>query len=325
MNKRGYEFSFAWIFAIFVGAIVIFFAIYATTKVIDTQRTTIDTVSAKRIGILLTPVETNLESSRLAKISVSQETRLITECETQGNFGVQKISSLVKSGIGDDWQPEAGVQSSFRNKYIFAQTETHSEEEFYIFTKPFKFPYKVADLTIIWSDKKPYCFVFSSETGEQNQLKEELEILNPENIELVSEISSCSSTSRKVCFEDASSCDVLVSLSTNKIKYEDGKTYDFVESLDNENKFSLLFAAIFSDSQTYECQTQRLAKRAANLADLYRLKSNFLSEKGCSSSPLLPAALQTLKNSLSSSDLGRAESAALDLRTKNGNLGCKLF
>src|SRR5690606_15413477 len=156
--------------------------------------------------------ETNLEDSRLAKIFVTQETRLLNDCSIEGDFGVQRISAFVRSGVGEEWQAEPGVQSSFRNKYLFSTSEVHADEELYIFTTPVYFPYKVADLTIIWSDLDSYCFAFDSNAGAQAQIREELSNLDPENVELVSSVGECSDSARKICFKDGASCDVLVSL-----------------------------------------------------------------------------------------------------------------
>jgi len=48
--------------------------------------------------------------------------------------------------------------------------------------------------------------------------------------------------------------------------------------IDNEDKYALLYAAIFSDPITYNCQVKRLMKRAGELARLYEQKSEFLSQ-----------------------------------------------
>ncbi len=325
MNKKAYEFSFAWLFAILVGAVIIFLAIYITTQIVDVERTRIDTVRAKEIGVLLTPVETNLEQSKLATISVPQEIRLFNNCTTNSNFGEQKLSALTKSGIGKNWQPEPGVTSTFYNKYIFSQAELHSDNELYIFTKPFKFPYKIADLTIIWPDKTSYCFVFDSDAGKRGIIKTELENLKPKHVIRVSAKTDCQENAKTICFDD-SSCNINININQEKVTLENGETVSYIESQDSSDRFALLFAAVFSDSELYKCQVERLTMKAANLADLYRLKSNYLTTKGCRSAPLLPTLLQNYKSSLSSTkSFTNSKSEADNLRIANGNLGCGLF
>jgi hypothetical protein len=326
VKKRGYEFGFAWIFAIFVGAFILFLAIYITTQVIDTERTRIDTVRAKEIGILLTPVETNLEQAKLATIIVPQATRLNNNCSLKSEFGEQKLSAFTKSNIGEEWRPIPGVESTFHNKYLFSSGQIEAEDNFYIFTKPFKYPFKIADLTMIWPDKEEYCFVFSSNSGKQRTIRQELDDIEPENIQRTSSQADCSAeTTKTVCF--TGDCDIQISLNQETVTKRGLLPQNYVESLDNNDRFALLFAAVFSDSTTYNCQVERLTRRAANLADLYKIKSNYLTPKGCSSSPVLPSALISYKSSMlaASSNLKTADFQAKDLKNKNERLSCRLF
>lgn len=62
-DKKAFEFSFGWIFAVIVGAVFIFLAIYASMKLLETQRNTQDTELGKKLGIILTPLETSLETA----------------------------------------------------------------------------------------------------------------------------------------------------------------------------------------------------------------------------------------------------------------------
>jgi hypothetical protein len=60
MNKQGIEMGFSWIFAIIVGVVILFLAIYTTTRIIGTSRYELDTETAKKISILIDPLETSL-------------------------------------------------------------------------------------------------------------------------------------------------------------------------------------------------------------------------------------------------------------------------
>ena len=74
-GKRGIEFSFAWIFAILVGAAILFIAIFAATRLVTTERAVGEAETAKQLGILLNPVETGIESGKISKIGFVTDTK----------------------------------------------------------------------------------------------------------------------------------------------------------------------------------------------------------------------------------------------------------
>src|SRR3989344_1332295 len=148
MNRRGFEFSFGWLFAIIVGAVIIFLAIYATTNLIKTEREIQDTELGKQLGIILNPIETALETGKASKISFPLETRLYNDCSLQGTFGSQKISTATKSGIGEKWLAP-GEASTFRNKYLFSD-KIVEDKNYIVFSKPLEIPFKIANLIYIW-------------------------------------------------------------------------------------------------------------------------------------------------------------------------------
>jgi hypothetical protein len=327
MNKRGYEFGFSWIFAVIVGAFIIFLAVFIAMKFADMERTRIDAERGKEIGVLLTPVETGLEQSALNSIVVpnNQETKLFNGCEapsTGAPFGTQKISAKVKVGVGQEWQSLDAVRSSFHNKYLFSRNEIQAKKEFMVLSKPFLFPFKIADLIIMWPDNEVYCFVNTN-----TELKEELADLNPKNILLSSSIADCPSASRKVCFGSSNpDCNILVQSSQKKVTYVDrgNAVVNYVESSDSTNKYPLLLAAIFSDPDLYNCQITRLMGRASNLADLYISKSQYLSAiTSCRSAPQLPISLRDYQSS--TGDIAQLKNKMEDLKSKNEQLNCKLF
>ena len=156
-NKKALEFSFSWIFAIIVGAVIIFLAVYASTEFIKTEKTKQDTVLGKQLGIILTPIETNLETGKITKISIPEETRIYNECKSsQGTFGTQKISLATKL-LNDEWG-KPGFPSTFNNKYIFSQ-DVIEGKEYFDFVKPFNMPFKIADLIYLWPSDENFCFV----------------------------------------------------------------------------------------------------------------------------------------------------------------------
>src|SRR3989344_1302341 len=210
LNKGGFEIGFGWIFSILVGAIIIFLAIFATTRIIDVERFEIDTEAGQEIGILLTPLETGADSSRSSKITMPVETRIFTECFNEGNFGVQEISVSTKSGIGKEWQ-DAGFPSIFHNKYLFSDSENEGRI-FAVFAKPFEMPFKIADLTFVISEKEKYCFFRASDDIEEDILR-----IGIDNFVVVENLASCPRESKRVCF-DSSECDINVDENGKSVK-----------------------------------------------------------------------------------------------------------
>src|SRR3990167_5170962 len=119
VNKRGFEFSFAWIFSVIIGAVVIFLAIYATTNLVTSERNIQDTLNARELEILFQPVETLSAESAVSmqNIIFPTESKLNVECSDAGEWGYSKVSVSTRQKVGKPWQ-EAGVGSILNNKFI---------------------------------------------------------------------------------------------------------------------------------------------------------------------------------------------------------------
>ncbi|MDO8623408.1 MAG: hypothetical protein Q7R52_04120 [archaeon] len=261
MEKKGFlQIPFAWLFAIIVGIVILFLAIYFSVKIIDLGQTESDVTMSKKIGILFNPMETGIESAKTTVIGLNSETRIYNDCSESGNFGTQSIKVSQKS-FGKF--TSTNMDSKFQNKYIFSNK---SEEgiKFFVFSMPFNYPFKVADLMIITS--KEYCFIDAPDNVKE-------QISNIQNIK----IENCSAKSVKVCFGYSSNCNVKVNMGQGVVEKGSDKLYFY----DN-----LLYAAIFSDKDIYECQTKRLMKRTEILANIYNAKSSELTIKGCESTDI---------------------------------------
>src|SRR3989344_2686139 len=118
-NKNAFvEMSFAWLFAIIVGVVILFLAIYASTKIISTEQTQLDAETAKKIGILLNPIETGFESGKKNSLTFPQDMRIYNRCNTDGVFGRQ-IIKVSQNSFGK-WT-DTNVDVGFSNKYIFSE------------------------------------------------------------------------------------------------------------------------------------------------------------------------------------------------------------
>ncbi len=295
-NKSGFEFSFGWMFAIIVGAAIIFLAIYGTTKLIDTEGTIQESEVGKELGILLTPIESAGEEGKSSLITFPEEALISFTCDSRGNFGSQKIK------VGN------GVASTFYNKYIFSSEEVEGRE-LYVLSKEFKMPFKVADLMMIWSDKETYCFV-----NAPDEVYEEVEDLGLKNVEL----DTCESGGKRVCF-GSGGCDVNVNTIAKSVTKKEETVY-----YDNTFGLGLLYGAIFSDADEYECQIQRLSKRISELSLLYIGKESFAGREGCSSTLDLVSYSNNAKIE-SSIEINSLASEAEELERQNDRSYCEIF
>lgn len=303
MNKEGQlQISFGWLFALIVGAFILFLAIYGVTKLMDFGETKVDAETAKEIGILTHPLEMGIETGKKNYFILPAESRVYNRCNTNGIFGRQiiKISQM----SFNEWT-DTGINVGFSNKYIFSEDFVQGKK-FWLFSKKFDFPFKIADLIILTSADKNYCFV-SPPTDIENEISN----LNLENVK----IDSCADGDVQVCF--AGDCDINVDYNLGFVE-KGGEKMDFVGD-------ALMYAAIFSVPEVYECQLRRLMQRTRQLAKVYDDKATFVAQKDCNTN----LDLLSLKNAAealdSSADLDAVNYFVEDIEDKNKDAGCKLF
>ncbi len=265
--KKG-QFNFVWLFAIIAGGAILVLAIYGATKAGDTQRFQTDTEIAKSLAIITDPLQAGFAEGSFGKISFNQETRINNIC-IDGNFGRHKISVSTRSDIGEPWNIP-GEEVPIHNKYIFS-SERSTGKEYYVFSKPFEFPYKVADLTMLIPED--YCLVNAPE-----KIAEEINF----NIDKI-QIENCSEKGMiNVCFGTGNGCDITVygsCMTGCDSIYGEGT----VEKSGNVMKYvgNLMWAAIFSDRDIYECNVNRLMYRTAKIAEEFTDKADLMDARGC--------------------------------------------
>ena len=301
MKKSGLQISFTWLFAVVAGGFILFLAIFMTSKLIGTEQTAQDAKTGKEIGVLLNPLETGFESAKSTSMDLPVETRITTNCKSGGNFGKQVINLSQKS-FGK-WT-ETNTKVEFMNKYVFS--ENPEGKTFYIFAKPFEFPFKVADLIYMTSSKKQYCFI-----GAPEDIKDEIEYLNQQNLV----IGNCATDSIKICF--SGSCDIEVNYNLGYVDKDGDRSYFKGDAL--------MYAAIFSEKSVYECQLKRLMQRVESLALLYRDKASFVSNRGCYSELDLTGLENAARSLSSSANLNTINSIVEDIDYKNKFAECRLW
>jgi hypothetical protein len=311
-NKKGaLEFSFSWIFAIIVGAFILFMAIFAIIKLIPLFNQGQDAETATAIGILLNPLESGFESATKSLIRTQVETRIYGDCiesTPSEYFGKQTIQISEKTY--NKWS-YTGMDIAIQNKYLFSEDYVEGKN-FYIYSKSFDFPFKIADLLYLTSNSSSYCFIDAPE-----RIKDEMkDSLNAPNVFF----EVCPEESIRVCFSTGTNCDVVVRENQKSVRKNGEIVYYEGDAL--------MYAAIFSSKKIYECQLTRLMKRAEQLSLIYKEKSDFLSQKvGCSSGITTNLILlrQGERNLESSSDLFSLVNEVEILEIKNSNEECRLW
>ncbi|PIN90242.1 hypothetical protein COU57_03990 [Candidatus Pacearchaeota archaeon CG10_big_fil_rev_8_21_14_0_10_32_14] len=308
MEKRGYlDISFGWMFAIMAGVIILAFAFFMAQKFIGLKNNEIDTASSKELGTLLNPFEIGIESGSSNFIETPSRSRLDFECDDYGNFGSQSISTAHES-LGKFSEQSDSV--SFQNKYIFSEKEIEGKK-FYLFIMPFDYPYKVADMIIITSEDDEFCFV-----DPPSEIKSDLRRLSQDNFKINPD---CSSKAKRICFSSDRNCDVVV-------KYDQGYVVKDGEELYFDG--NLIYGAVFSDKDYYECQIKRLMKRMEQLNTIYEKKAIFLNLRGCQNNmaPDLGTLGISVSTYSSSRSLSQMSMQVKELEVKNGNSGiCGLW
>ena len=322
MNKKAYlQISFSWMFAIIIGAVILFLAIYFLTSFLKTGQAEQTTKTGEEIGVLLNPLEVGFEEGKKSTLTTSTETRIYPRCNLYGEFGRQGIA--VKEKLFNEWSGFS-QEVTFRNKYIFSN-EYAEGKEFYLFSKPFEFPFKIASLIYLIPAQENYCFISAPD-----EVNEEIKNINFENIFLKTfDQDDCSGDEISVCFSSGTSCNISVDC------YDDDCTEGRVVKETDSFEFytnSLMYAAIFSDKPIYECQLKRLLKRAEILSTLYGEKLALTSFLTCQN--YLSPDLNLFKSSIntyvedefsSSEDLGIIFSISEDLYYKNKFSSCRLW
>lgn len=305
-KKAQLNMSFGWIFAIIVGAAILALTIFGVTKVIKTNQQEQSTVGTSQLSVLFNPLETGFESATSTFISTKVNTRIYNKCLLSGDFGQQRLSLSEYSF--DKWTIPSS-ETSFESKYIFSRDPSEGKR-FYLFSKPFESPFKVSDLIYLTSENEKYCF-----DGAPERIEEEISQIGQPNL-----ASNCTDKKgyRKICFRSSSECDISVNYDLQYVEKKNSEKMYF-------NDDTLMYAAIFSDKELYECQVQRLIKRTRELASLYNEKAILMSQRNCKSD--LVDDLAWLKNLeiKDSSELPNLDYTIEAIASKNKYSYCKLW
>lgn len=270
MTNKKAEFSFVWLFAIIAGISILLLAIYGAMKIGEGIRFQTDSEVAKTLSIITDPLQAGPFEGKYSSIQFSKQTRIDNICSDY-NFGTNEISVSTESSVGEKWTV-AGVPTKISNKYLFSTLE--EGKTFYIFSKSFKLPFKVADL--LFMTTKDYCFISTPE-----YISEEIVNLNIPNIK-VGGTQNCTENSIRVCFESGD-CNITIHGNCNanycETPYDTGIVQKGSDSLYYSG--NLMYGAIIAEKEDYECNVKRLLFRASSISDLLSKKGELMNVRGC--------------------------------------------
>jgi len=312
LEKRGIAMSFNWIFAIVAGGIILLLAVFAASKFIRTSEQVIYTETAASLISLFDPLETGLASGKAHEIGFKKKSKLFFTCDEDLNppFGKQTIS-FSEQTFGETYG-EKGQEVTIKNKYIYSEGEVEGKK-FYVFSKPLFMPFKITDLAIITSADTSYCIHKSPD-----YFRESLEGLNLDNIIFMNATSICEGVD--VCFDDTTrACEIRVIESQSYIinkKY--GKRVYYVGDL--------IYAAVFSSPEIYECNVKRIKVKFDELSKVYLSKIKVIENKDCQSNlgPKLASLLGGINSSRGLIGLYN-EVQEVDSINKFAKSGCALY
>lgn len=312
MNKSGIEMSFNWLFAIIAGGFILFIAIYAAGKFIGISEQQYGTETAAKFVSLFDPLEIGLVAGKSNEISFVKNTRVYFDCDENSNapFGRQTVS-FSEQMFGNKWT-EKSNRIAIKNKYIFSENGIEGKK-FYLFSMPFSMPFSIGDIIVVESGR--YCFYDAP-----NEVIDDLSStgINIKNIIFPNSTSECEGI--KVCFGSSSECDITVSTPGNYVIKDGKKLYYYG---------NLMYGAIFSSSENYECNVKRLMSKLNELGKVYNAKIKIMERKDCEPriEPKLNMLMGIGKNITNSRDLLRLgmSSEEIDEINEAGKPGCKLY
>jgi hypothetical protein len=319
-SKLAMTMSFNWIFAIIAGIAILFFAVYFASQFIKTGEQAINTQTAAKLSGLLESIETGFASGKKPEeINFKRETRTFYTCsEIEKPFGKQTLAFSEKS-LNNEYGSKSS-EIAIKNKHIFSQN-TLEGEKLLVFAKPFSIGFAVSDIIVVSNEN--YCFYQAP-----NIFKDELRDMS--NINFAEDFDECIGI--KVCFSEKTGCDIIIKGECADVDCED---YDYGTIINKKKGYSagyignLVYGAIFSSKEIYECNVKRLMSKFNELGKIYLEKNIILEKKGCVSN--IEAELRNLMDSCLKIKSSRELSLVYDnvksieIINMDSAGGCRLF
>lgn len=311
-NKKGMEFSFVWLFAILAGTAILFLAIYGAISVGKGMSNSQNTLVAKELTVISDSLQAGGAAATGSVIHFPREIEIYQECSSD-SFGYNEISTKVLNKKGKDFE-FFGVPIKTTNKYIYSSDV--ASREFYTASYPIGFAFEIADVLIL--DSQTYCYIgLDEEDYFQKGIISDLTIVQKKAL---FGASNCTEDSVRVCFGVGGKCDITVRpLCSDSSNCESEYEVGYVEKEGSSVAYvgNLLYPAIFSSEEIYECNTKRLLYRQFVLSNIYLEKINRIGSRGCNSALSSSLGLLGGESFRLSMDLDNRDLINLYLQTKS--------
>jgi hypothetical protein len=323
ITKKG-DFNFVWLFAIIAGTAIILLAIYGAVKFGTTTSKVQSTELARLVTIVTDPMQAGFASVRKSTIKLPRETVFEVECVRDSLFGYNTLSALIRERSNKDFEV-VGVPIRTNNKYLFISDKPG--KEFYVFSMPISFAFRIADVVIM--DSQEYCFIGLDDPN-FDEIRNGLRTLGEKAL---FGVMNCTDDSIRVCFGTGGNCDVVVrSGCTNPSFCDNEFEAGIVEKGGNSLEYvgNLLYPAIFSERESYLCNVQRLLYRQSVLTNIYVDKSSYMSARNCDSGlvnelRILGQDSFRISSNMISGDLKEIYFDAKSIKDREGRAQCGLW
>jgi hypothetical protein len=314
IGKKGFI-EFGWIFALIVGALVLFFAFYFIGTKMSESKTGQGLVSENTLDIILNPFSSfgSLGATSSKEITLQRKERTNFSCTVDVGFGYDGILSATNPGV------RMAVKKVY-DKYIFSEDSIYSKN-LQVISKPFNMPWRAADLIYLFSRDRDYCFVGMRGSSTEEEFGSGNTGMNISSFKFVDEKSDCGN-SITVCSNSA--CDIELDFEYSRI-VKGSKEFPFIDD-------STMYAAIFSDYDSYSCNMKRVAQKIRFEIEVYRNKARTLGARQCTavfSMDALDQAASQVISSRTSAELtegmNRLRAAADALNVQNMGADCTLY
>jgi len=317
MRSKKADFNFVLLFAIVAGTAILVLSIYGAVRGGNLFRTAGQAEISASIDVITDPLQAGSFAAVSSKISFRQDTRINNRCDDYLGFGKNYIAVESESSALKDSANQL-IEIPISNKYIFSE-ESYGTD-FRLFSKPFELPYRVSDLLFI--STLNYCLVSPPE-----EIAEEIIGLNMPNfgVELAGN-NTCEEDSIRVCFGYGEDCNMTVDGQCNDCDSE--FEYGVVKK-DGDSLYyagNLLFGAIISDPDLYECNVKRLLFRTSMIANVYAQKTDLMNMRDCNT--LLKTDLEVFGRMTLSAKLENLDELydfAKSLDKKENRESCKIW
>jgi hypothetical protein len=340
ISKKG-TVEFSWIFALIVGGSILFLAFFFVGQQFFQQKQLAQIQTTQTIDVLLTPFSSsgNIANAQEGVIKLQKNSDLNLYCEKADNFNPLGYESLeiipldTKKTLTSSGTNNAVSEKKIYDKYIFG--EDFTTKEILTFSKPFNAPWRIADMVYIFPYENNYCFYG---TSMPSRIKKELISLDNssslkhflfdnEDEENDYAIKADTKCAKNICFNHQSgiTCDITIipdNTSPDYLLGEIKKENGINTETTNYYSDALLYASIFSDKETYECNIQRIFSRAQIQIEIYNAKNLKLQQKQCQIIVRLnqiSSTFEGLKNEITSENFKSLKLNIASIETQNNN------